>query len=233
MKQMLIGVIALTLGATAFAGETKMDEKENHLYLKAGANVFSKYSNVVYDDAKYSNVTEDSKWSDGKTKGFGWEIAIEGTRDVIPNLELGLGLAYQRNNKFKEYGYKDGDASLVGKYDLLPLYVIGKYNFYDFNGLKPYAKINVGYSFGFNANDVKHIERGVATGETKEKVNGGAYLGAGMGVEYNNFLLDLSYSMNFTKAKFSFKDEVDRIVSFKKNLNYSKVTLSVGYKFDF
>ena len=54
------------------------------------------------------------------------------------------------------------------------------------------------------------------------------YYGIGAGAEYNNFVVDLMYKVN--RAEIKVNDEGDRI---KKDLDYSRVTLSVGYKFNF
>ena len=60
------------------------------------------------------------------------------------------------------------------------------------------------------------------------EVNNGLYYGIGAGAEYNNFVVDLMYKVN--RAEIKVNDEGDRI---KKDLDYSRVTLSVGYKFNF
>lgn len=56
----------------------------------------------------------------------------------------------------------------------------------------------------------------------------GLYYGIGAGAEYNNFVVDLMYKVNRAEMK----AEVDgkRI---KKDLDYSRITLSVGYRFNF
>lgn len=201
----------------------------NHLYFRFGGDIYSKYS-------KYSE--EGTKYSNGKTKGFGYEIAIEGTRNIYNNLELGLGMAYQSHSKNKNFTEKtDSETNTVtiGKYDSIPLYVTGKYSFDTKSAMKPYLKANLGYSFNINEKNTTASlsnERQTDKISLKTKVNNGLYAGIGAGIEYNNYLIDLMYQTNFAKG--SIEREADAPITSKKSkLNYSRVTLSAGYKFNF
>lgn len=97
-------------------------------------------------------------------------------------------------------------------------------------------KADLGYSFNSDNGDLKNNFIFGATGESgvsgeekySTKVENGLYYGIGAGVEYNNFVVDLMYKVN--RAEIKVNDEGDRI---KKDLDYSRVTLSVGYKFNF
>lgn len=199
-----------------------IETSKNHLYFRFGGDVYSKYS-------KYSTSGDKGsvKLSNGKTKGFGYEFALEGTRSLTDNFELGLGVAYQGHNKNKTFTIGGpGETVTVGKYDSVPVYVTGKYNFNTESQFKPYLKANLGYSFNINEKDTK------IGGESpfKTTVKNGLYTGIGAGVEYNNFLVDLMYQTNFAKA--SLKDKEDGESLKKSKLDYSRVTLSVGYKLD-
>ncbi|WP_297488105.1 OmpW family outer membrane protein [uncultured Cetobacterium sp.] len=202
----------------------------NHIYFRVGGDVYSKYS-------KYSE--EGTKYSNGKTKGLGYEAAIEGTRNISDNLELGLGIAYQSHSKNKastEVNSTNNESSTIkiGKYDSIPLYVTGKYNIGTDSAVKPYLKANLGYSFNINEKNTtaSSVQNGQNTKlSLKTKVDDGLYAGVGAGFEYNDYLVDLMYQTNFAKA--SIENEIDaRTSSTKSKLDYSRVTLSIGYKFN-
>lgn len=196
----------------------------NHIYFRVGGDIASKYSKY---NLKSRN--ESIKVSNGKTKGLGYELAIEGTQNVTDSLELGIGIAYQGHNKNKEFTFKDGNDTLkskIAKYNSIPLYLTSKYNFDTNNNFKPYIKANLGYSFNINANKTK-VTDNTGTENLKTKVKNGLYTGIGAGAEYNNYLVDIMYQTNFAKASFSGIDN-----NSKSKLNYSRITLSVGYKLD-
>ncbi|MGX6592739.1 outer membrane protein [Cetobacterium ceti] len=205
-------------------GKNDMDNR--HIYFRVGGDITSKYSKYKLKDENTSD-----KISNGKTKGFGYEIAIEGTQNITDSLELGVGIAYQGHNKNKDFTFEDaGEANTVkmAKYDSLPIYFTGKYNFKTESSWNPYIKANLGYAFNLNADKTKFTDN-TGTQSIKTKVKNGLYTGIGAGVEYNNYLVDIMYQTNFAKAYLS--DSKDGNSS-KSKLNYSRVTLSVGYKLD-
>lgn len=226
MKKVLLGLAALSCVSLAAEG--------TNVYLKAGADVFQKFDEVKYEGEKLN-----------KDKGddFGYELTVEVMREVYPNLELGLGLSYQDHGDPKsvsysyvdDYGYKNGKYEVPG-FKSVPLYVTAKYNFPVEGNIKPYLKADLGYSFNSDNGDLKDNfifgatgEGGVSREETySTKVENGMYYGIGAGAEYNNFVVDLMYKVN--KAEIKFNDRGNRV---KKDYDYSRVTLSVGYKFNF
>lgn len=159
-------------------------------------------------------------------------------REVYPNLELGLGLSYQDHGDPKKNTTGDWILDNTGDlYDLkteikgfksVPLYAVAKYNFPVEGNIKPYIKADLGYSFNSDKGDVKVSVLGEGSTKYSTKVENGLYYGIGAGAEYNNFVVDLMYKVN--RAEIKVNDEGDRI---KKDLDYSRVTLSVGYKFNF
>lgn len=198
----------------------------NNVYLRAGVNVWSEYDSYSVSE----NGLESKEVTKGKKDNLGFEFALEGTRNITDKLELGLGVAYQQNAKLKSHSNHLYEKFEMGNYNSVPLYVIGKYDITTFsNGITPYVKANLGYSFNLNEKDVKMTE---TTGEIisgKLKVDDGLYYGAGLGVEYNNFLMDLMYQQTMAKAKVT----SEGVTSDKKNFDHSRVTLSLGYKFNF
>lgn len=240
MKKFLIHSFIFILGSSAFA-ESNMLSNDTHLYLKAGGNLQSKYSQYK-DKGLFRG--KPSKISNGDTEGFGYELAIELTKNVTDSFELGLGVAFQKNNELKKYSYPMGNytyTSKIDNYDSVPFYATGKYNFKPINNWIPYLKGNLGYSFNINEKNSNTTTKFTTTNEPgasynyKTKVDNGLYASVGAGAEYNNFLIELSYSINSAKAQLEKVNTRDATYtkSSSQKLDYSKLTLSFGYKFDF
>ena len=79
MKKVLFGLFALS--TVALAAET-------NLYLRAGADLNGKYDTISVEG--YDLTEEDAD-------DFSYEFAVEATREIYPNLEVGVGLAYQKH----------------------------------------------------------------------------------------------------------------------------------------
>ena len=216
MKKVLLGLAALSCVSLAAEG--------TNVYLKAGADMFQRFDKVKYDGEKLN-----------KDKGddFGYELTVEVMREVYPNFELGLGLSYQDHGDPKSVSEYDKDLdenikSEIPGFKSVPLYVTAKYNFPVEGNIKPYLKADLGYSFNSDNGDVKVSVTGYETIKFSTKVENGLYYGIGAGAEYNNFVVDLMYKVNKAEMKADVLGE--RV---KKDLDYSRVTLSVGYKFNF
>lgn len=238
MKKVLIGLFVLSSMAT-------MAAEGVNIYGRVGADVISRYS-------KYSNKEDDEEINVKSKARVSPNIAIEITKDINPNAELGLGLGYvkhgKRNIEFSDIdGDEDGDVYDISArtkfpgYNSIPLYLTAKYKFSTDSNLKPYVKADLGYSFNKMSKkslsaDAEATNR--ATGrkfidkdEYKYeglKVKNGLYAGIGAGLEYNNITADLSYV--FTKAKITYKDEDE---DKKIKANNGSLRLTVGYKFSF
>lgn len=198
----------------------------NNVYLRAGVNVWSEYDSYSI----LENNLEAKKITKGKKDNLGFEFALEGTRDITDKLELGLGIAYQQNAKLKTHSNHLKEKYEMGNYNSIPLYVTGKYNITTFsNGMTPYVKANLGYSFNLNEKNIKITDETGAASTGNLKVDNGLYYGAGVGMEYNNFLMDIMYQQTTADAKVSIQGEKTN----KKSFDHSRVTLSLGYKFNF
>lgn len=229
MKKVLLGLFALSAVAMAenyFEG--------TNLYLKAGVDVWQDYETVSYEGETLTKDEADS---------LGYEVGVEVTKEIFTNFELGLGLAYQDHGDVKEktlydkgIDYEDVTNITMGSYKSIPLYVTGKYNIPLESNIKPYIKADLGYSFNFDEDDVEanwiYSEVGYTPEKGAEKystsIDNGMYYGIGAGVEYNNFLVELMYKVN--KADTEVNVEGTKISG---DLDYSRVTLSFGYKFNF
>lgn len=227
MKKILLGMTLLSTVAMGAEG--------TNLYLRAGADINGKFD-VVVDNEFVANKKKADK--------MGHEIAVEVTKEVLPNFELGLGVAYQNHGKAKrnEMSYQYENKYLRKTENVLlykempemksiPLYVTTKYNLPVNTMVKPYLKADLGYSFNKINNKFKSVD--IVDGNSyvidyETKVKDGTYFGIGGGFEYNDFTMDLMYKIN--KAELEYGRGKERV---KKDLDYSRITLSVGYKFNF
>lgn len=162
-------------------------------------------------------------WNLKKEAKFSYELAVEYRRELARNFELGVGLAYQDHGKVKTGNY-NGYSTEGDLYDSVPLYITSRYTFKNSTELTPYIKTNIGYSF--NVNDGTLKEKSIF-GDTEYDVTAknGFYYGVGFGLEYRNFIADLSYQVNYADI------EGDYINSSKAD--FQRFTLGIGYNFDF
>jgi hypothetical protein len=186
---------------------------------KVGIDLISGYKKTYDDNGKI--------FLNDKTKEFGVEVAIEGYKILNEYIDLGLGVAYQNHADRKHFDYTSNvDISGV-QYTSIPVYIAGKYNFLLDSETKPYLKANLGYSFNFDSSDLEEkntlndrIEK------TAIEVNGGLYYGIGTGIEYKNYTIELMYAIN--RCKISNKKS-----NFKERADYDRISLLVGYRFNF
>lgn len=279
MKKILFGLLALSslvvakevVSTPAVSAEptsvytSKTQATPNNYFsVRFGGDMLSRYKQAsvdlpteeYLDDWGYSG-----KLNEKKASGFGWELALEGMREVWADqgLELGLGLAYQRHSKTKGY---DNSGEFLGdqefwtqetkSFDSIPLYVVAKYKFENLDilpsGWRPYVKADLGYSFNRERGNSSlletyyNIEDGpddtIVNDELKvnAKIKNGIYWGVGVGVENNDWTLDLMYKINSAKIKGDIYDIDDPGFlegTFNDRIDYSRVTLSFGYKFNY
>ena len=214
IKKILLGMTTLSCVALA--------SQDTNLYLKTGADIWQKFDVITPRDSETINRK--------KADRMGYELTIEATREIYPNLEFGAGISYQDHGSTKSLNDKDFDIKLdMPKFTSIPIYLTTKYNIPINSNIKPYLKADLGYSFNHNSGDLKFIDYELSeTIKVSSDIKNGLYFGIGAGVEYNNFVADLMYKIN--KAKFETSTPYGKT---KDDFDYSRVTLSVGYKFNF
>lgn len=205
MKKVLLGLAVVS--SMAMAGEG------TNIYLKTGLDISGKFDKVELRKES-ANKSENDR--------LGFDLTAEITREFYPNLELGLGLSYQDHGR-PEAGKLGNDKFQSTGYKSLPAYVVAKYNIPLESSIKPYLKADLGYSFNFGEKDLKAEDEKV-----KMSVDNGLYYGLGAGAEYNNFVVELMYKVN--RADIQYENEGNK--SSKYDYDYSRTTLSFGYRFD-
>lgn len=232
LKKILIGMTMISSLSMASEGV--------NLYFRTGADINGKFTALSY--------SEEEKLNDKKAKNIGYEIASEVTKEVLPNFELGLGLAYQNHSQAKEgkkeylYNSKTSQYGSGDHYKLyfdtpevtsIPVYLTSKYTFTTNSMIKPYIKADLGYSFNnLERDNIRHYtyENGNSKedGKYKAEIKDGVYFGIGGGIEYYNFTMDLMYKINKAELSYGVGNKETT-----KDFDYSRITFSIGYKFDF
>ena len=211
MKKVLLGLFALSAAAFAYEG--------TNVYIKAGIDPYGRFKEAKVEDVKLNRRNR---------KDVGYEFAIEATETVLPEFEVGLGLAYQDHGRPKAPEFDGEEGERLPRFKSVPLYAVAKYNIPLESEFKPYLKADLGYSFNLKNSKTYRDE----DEELKLSYKDGMYWGLGAGVEYENFVADLMYKMNYGKVKCEIRDDKGS-GSRSPKINYGRISLSVGYKFNF
>lgn len=217
MKKVLI-ILGILASVTAFSEGNKVE-------VRVGGDIMPQFS------------------VDGPEKDaeFSYELGVEYRREVMPNFEIGGGIAYQDHGKLQKYTqseYGMNVESTIDLYDSVPLYLTARYNFKNATEVTPYVKASLGYSFNVNDGDQKIKISDPRTGATitdddllrSFDVDNGWYYAVGAGAEYKGFTVDLAYQVNTADVHGTYWDG-DSAGS--GNADYSRMTLGLGYNFGF
>lgn len=210
MKKVLLGLAVVS--SMAMAGEG------TNIYLKTGLDISGKFDKVEVASGQSLNKSESDR--------LGFDLTTEVTKEFYPNLELGLGLSYQDHGRPEagEIGKKIEKIKFQNTgYKSLPIYGVAKYNIPVESSIKPYLKADLGYSFNFDEKDLKTSNISI-----NNSIDNGLYYGLGAGAEYNNFIVELMYKVN--RADIQYEGNGKKLP--KKDYDYSRTTLSFGYRFD-
>ena len=163
--------------------------------------------------------TDNQNWkiNDDALKN-GFEITGESRTPIAENLEIGGGIAY-RYNKLSSKNYPGLTMKGINS---VPIFFTTRYNFKNASEITPYVKGNLGLAITSGKVESKNI-----LADESLKFESGIYYGIGTGLQYKNFVADLSYNVNTMKTKYSFnmpgyKEEG------KFNTNHGTLTLGVG-----
>ena len=168
--------------------------------------------------------TDNQNWkiNDDALKN-GFEITGEYRTPIAENLEIGGGISY----KFNKLSNKNYSGLTMKGINSVPIFFTTRYNFKNTSEITPYIKGNLGLAINSGKVESKNL-----VAKESLKFGSGVYYGIGTGLQYKNFVADLSYNVNTMKTKYSFnmpgyKEEG------KFNTNHGTLTLGVGYSFGF
>ena len=230
MKKVIFVLAVLSLSSLALA-------EKNVIEIRGGYDLSSRTKFKDDDDFSF-----DSK----KFVENGFHFGAEYRREVLPNFQIGAGLEFRLSSLNEPDDENDGSYVYVYDYGNLisiPLYVTSRYNFKNSSEFTPYVKANLGYAI--NSGKVDGITKytnfsGVDTDvrDYKRKLKNGMFYGIGTGVEYKNFLVDLSYDITYSKLDtqayiYDGYYNTTTQENFESKFNTQKLTLSLGYQFNF
>jgi hypothetical protein len=224
MKKILL-IIGILAGSLAYA-------EGNIIEIRGG-----------YDLSSTTNFDKDiySEYDLDKFVENGFHFGVEYRREVLTNFQIGAGLEYRLSsldqpgnvratNENIDYSYDSGNLSSI------PLYVTARYVFRNSTDINPYIKVNLGYSInsGDTSVNLNNFYSGKLVEEYKSEMKNGIFYGLGFGVEYKNFLVDLTYDITHSKAEekiYNYEDKEG--FSYDYDFDIQKLTLSFGYQFNF
>ena len=168
--------------------------------------------------------TDNQNWkiNDDALKN-GFEITGEYRTPIAENLEIGGGISY----KFNKLSNKNYSGLTMKGINSVPVFFTTRYNFKNTSEITPYIKGNLGLAINSGKVESKNL-----VAKESLKFGSGVYYGIGTGLQYKNFVADLSYNVNTMRTKYNFnmpgyKEEG------KFNTNHGTLTLGVGYSFGF
>ena len=179
-------------------------------------------------------------FGEGKLReNFTKKVGLTGEyrREVMPDVELGLGLDVKFADEKTVVGANAQHTATVRKTGL-PIYGVAQYNFKNDSEVVPFLKGRLGVVVGRNYEVTETVNNVVEA--DKDLVTGNAlYAGVGAGVNYKNFVADLSY--NYTGGKTIKATDLTKTADARVKTNTVKevgagsgvVTLSVGYSLGF
>ncbi|MGL4392353.1 MAG: hypothetical protein ACRCSK_02815 [Fusobacteriaceae bacterium] len=212
-------------------------------------------------------ITSDNNDFDGSS-GVGYFAELIYMRSLTDTFETGYGIGYHVNptqSKMKvDYTSTKTSTSVetdsytseytMPSYNSVPIFFSIKANFIKIWGVLPYVQGSFGYSINSISTEFSGKNLGDKTynqGKTDEynqvttlstgKITNGLYYSIGAGIEWNDFVLDMSYAL--TQASYTFTENKKNTYTSgrynnletktKWNQDFGRYTLAVGYKFTF
>ena len=180
MRKKYLLLIGLVLTFSVYA-------ENNTIEVKGGYDVYKKVEQKDtngYDKLKFKN---------------GFNLGAEYRREIFENIQVGAGLEYNFNSdKTPGDKYNAAENSTI-KYssddlDSIPLYATARYVFRNRTDFTPYVKVNVGYSFNSGDMEAKKTLHDVNKSFKgyDYSAKDSFYYAFGTGVEYKNFIVDLT-----------------------------------------
>ncbi len=158
---------------------------------------------------------------------IGYTIGIETHKQVAKisdiDFKLGLGVKYETSIIFKEF---NGDVYA----STLPFYGSAKLSFPSTNEVNIYIQGTLGFVILFEGKVLKdqweELQNNTKSETKSIEFGGELYKGIGVGMETERYNLGLTYNITNYGCKRTWDSKF-----LEEKLEYSKVTLAVGYKF--
>lgn len=193
------------------------------------ATTFAATGSLIDNVTVYGGVNLNGEFKEGGDKinanKNGYTVGVEAHKQVgkftYGKLELGLGTKYETSFKADA----TGDDTFA---TTLPLYGSAKLTVPVIGGANVYVQGSVGYVVPFAGDIVRNNNNDLSKVGGSSKLEGGLYTGVGAGVELGDLNVGVNYNISRVK-------EVNTLLGYNAgnhDYDYSKVSLTVGYKFD-
>ncbi|MGL6119783.1 MAG: hypothetical protein ACRC0V_04695 [Fusobacteriaceae bacterium] len=230
MKKILLGLIIIS--AISFAEESVVP--------KDSGKLFNFYGLVGASAVQYNSWLERNKenvpinYTTGTADGqnpMGFNFDIQATYNVSQNNELGLGVGYRLNPKrVSEYWDNPKETRRYASYNSVPIYAVWRYNFRTESKITPYIIAKIGYSINALKDDATKNEQPNSTFKDFYSMENGGFFGVGLGIEYNNFIVEFVYAQN--SAWYNYDDKKGTPNSTQRyDMGFIAYDMTIGYKF--
>ena len=233
MKKILFGLFALSTLAMA-----------DNLYVKAGTTFNEKFDTITG--------IMGNEFNERDSEDRGYELSTEFTRNIADNWEFGVGLSYQNHDtpEGKEYFNENGGHVKfdMPEFQSVPVYMTLKYNIPVEWRVKPFLKVDFGYSFndcddGNMSIDVPprpeinyNSDSNNVNFPLNYDVKDGIYYGIGGGLEFQNAFVSLMYKVNTAEVEMNrigASGGQPHIYTANQDMNFERLVLEFGYRFNF
>ncbi|MFH1283745.1 MAG: hypothetical protein ABII27_08790 [bacterium] len=195
-------------------GSSSPDHNKREFILKLGFDMPGDiYWSGTHYYRKYNPYSGYYTWpSEGISESLDVKSGISLSGEMVfyinDKFGLGFGLTYQAEREL--------DTTVGGKFQFIPIYGLAKIRF-PAETVTPYILGQAGYNF------LEGDDKFTFGGD----LEGGAYVGIGPGLKFNNgFLLELLYTINFGYFEYTTYGH-----SYEIYVRYQKVGLGIGYAF--
>lgn len=169
-------------------------------------------------------------------KENGYTIGIEAHKSIIKlktgNISIGLGTKYDST-----LVTKDNSGVRYEWVSFLPVYSSLRYTHKISNDMSLYTQGKIGYSFAFDKDSVDLYNNAINSDgyDAQYTIDGGLFAGLEFGTELGNYTTGLSYEITKSTGKYTGQDAQTVAANGGSSINtkgnYSKIALTVGYKF--
>ena len=178
-------------------------------------NSFSQSSIVLKAGGSFNGTFSKDYWEEDTKTSLSYQGALELQTEINSFITVGLGSGYYEGALLEKIGSETADLS--GKnlvlFNSIPLYITGQCYLPGGNNIKPYIKINYGYSYNLKSELAEKLNVGIENDE---------YYGAGFGVEVKSLVLEVLYEVN--KAGIYVDNNL-------KRSDYRRISAFAGLKF--
>lgn len=185
------------------------------LMLLLSFNIFADSSILLKGGGSFNGTFSEEYWEKDTKTSLNYQGVVELQKDLNKYISVGFGTGYYQGAELEKLGsestsYSENNLVL---FNSIPTYVTGQIYFLNSKIMRPYLKLNYGYSYNLKSELAKKLDVDIEDGE---------YYGVGFGVEIKSLILEVVYEVNEAGIY------VDHSI---KKTDYRRISAFVGLKF--